>query len=553
MTTSNGGDVNSLSESDYAGDVSTVSTMYLVTAMILFVLLAFQLLFPSNSFLPLDRRTSSVTCAVLVYITHKFLLKNDVEVDLIEAVDFDVLLLLSAIMIINFIVIHLKETRACIDWCQKLIQQDPIKGFWMVSFAALLSSPFLTNDGVCLLLVAPILSAFEGLESDSDEEELEGTGREVGPLLQSFRIKLRRSDAIYFMLSLACSSNIGSALTYTGNPQNMIVASDSIEVLPPWKFLLYMIVPVTFSFLLSTYYIQYCWVSAREKMELEEKHRGLYLNSCFPGFSVLTRYPEEDERNNELSDDEEAAYRSATGTPTSKSTRSRSNSFGSESSRSRASKNKTTPQPKVTAFICGKEALELPQALSPAHPETVVEKIGRIVISPYPYLLLALVAVMIIMIFVDVMSIAGLIVTSAVVMVITLVLGNHWREAAVWKDRESSPLLTESSEDRARQLEAFFESMFDSIDYNLLFIFGGLFVVVANIESTGAPKRLWDWIAGDKAFQSSGSITGICIFVALASQFLGNVAVCQLVKPYIQPLSDDNRRLAWALVSFVST
>jgi Na+/H+ antiporter NhaD/arsenite permease-like protein len=92
-----------------------------------------------------------------------------------------------------------------------------------------------------------------------------------------------------------------------------------------------------------------------------------------------------------------------------------------------------------------------------------------------------------------------------------------------------------------------------SIDYNLLFIFGGLFVVVANLEGTGIPKTFWDMIAGDNAFQSSSSMVGICVFVALASQFLGNVAVCQLAKPRIEPLDDDTRRLAWALVSFVST
>jgi Na+/H+ antiporter NhaD/arsenite permease-like protein len=30
---------------------------------------------------------------------------------------------------------------------------------------------------------------------------------------------LEKGDAFYFLISLACSSNIGSALTYTGNPQ----------------------------------------------------------------------------------------------------------------------------------------------------------------------------------------------------------------------------------------------------------------------------------------------------------------------------------------------
>ena len=43
------------------------------------------------------------------------------------------------------------------------------------------------------------------------------------------------------------------------------------------------------------------------------------------------------------------------------------------------------------------------------------------------------------------------------------------------------------------------------------------------------------------------------LFVAIASQFLGNVAVCQLAVPNVDDLDDDTKRYAWALISFVST
>lgn len=62
---------------------------------------------------------------------------------------------------------------------------------------------------------------------------------------------LTREDAFYFLLALACSTNIGSALTYTGNPQNMIVASDAIDVMPPYKFTLYMILPSLVTWFIS--------------------------------------------------------------------------------------------------------------------------------------------------------------------------------------------------------------------------------------------------------------------------------------------------------------
>lgn len=162
--------------------------------------------------------------------------------DILHAVNFDVMILLSSIMIINHLVIYLKETKDIILYMQIVVQSDPVKGLWLISIAAFLVSPFLTNDGVCLLFVEPILKAFEHAPLDfvaNDEPNASGN------------LALRKSDAIYFLLALACSANIGSALTYTGNPQNMIVSSDAIGVLPSYKFLMYMLPASLFSWVIS--------------------------------------------------------------------------------------------------------------------------------------------------------------------------------------------------------------------------------------------------------------------------------------------------------------
>ena len=55
--------------------------------------------------------------------------------------------------VVNFLVVHLKETTRVISAMQKVVQDHPLKGFWLVSAAALMVAPFLTNDGVCLLFV----------------------------------------------------------------------------------------------------------------------------------------------------------------------------------------------------------------------------------------------------------------------------------------------------------------------------------------------------------------------------------------------------------------
>lgn len=43
------------------------------------------------------------------------------------------------------------------------------------------------------------------------------------------------------------------------------------------------------------------------------------------------------------------------------------------------------------------------------------------------------------------------------------------------------------------------------------------------------------------------------MFVLLASQLLGNVAVIQLAKPNIEFLGDAEKKMAWAIISFVAT
>jgi hypothetical protein len=74
----------------------------------------------------LSRRTVGVLGATLVYICRQFIFTSQ-PFDGIEAVDFDVLVLLSAIMAINHIIVHLKETKVCIETLQNLIKGKAIK------------------------------------------------------------------------------------------------------------------------------------------------------------------------------------------------------------------------------------------------------------------------------------------------------------------------------------------------------------------------------------------------------------------------------------------
>jgi Na+/H+ antiporter NhaD/arsenite permease-like protein len=55
---------------------------------------------------------------------------------------------------------------------------------------------------------------------------------------------------------------------------------------------------------------------------------------------------------------------------------------------------------------------------------------------------------------------------------------------------------------------------------------------------------------GQKPFDTVASVAAISIFVLLSSQFLGNVPVIQLAKPNISSLGDEQKRIAWLVVSF---
>jgi hypothetical protein len=92
--------------SEYGEESYYATLAYKITASCIFGLMAFVFLFPCNAVVPLDRRTVAVLGSALVYITRTFTFR-DSNIDLIHSVDFDVLVLLASIMMINHLVVHL--------------------------------------------------------------------------------------------------------------------------------------------------------------------------------------------------------------------------------------------------------------------------------------------------------------------------------------------------------------------------------------------------------------------------------------------------------------
>jgi Na+/H+ antiporter NhaD/arsenite permease-like protein len=521
-----------LNEDDAVGDEIATGVAYDVVACIIFAIMSFVFFFPSNSLIPLDRRTAAAICGTLCYVTRAFLFP-DRKMDVEGAVDFDVIILLAGIMAINYIIIHQKETKWVINYVQEKIKSDPKSGFWLVAWVAFLASPFLTNDGVCLLFVEPVLNAFELLK---DDDTISETASDAG---ESMNLKLEKSDAFYFLIALACSTNIGSSLTYTGNPQNMIVSQDAIGVMPPYLFLFYMLLPALFSFFITILWIQRCWMRSRSA-----KTRGpsLFNKGAGNGHFSITGNPLNDSTHSTGSVELSGSRLMRNGASDAEVTVSLAYSPDVEQNAIALRKEKMTVQPMPTISDFDAKAPE---------EKGLLKKMQRIIVTPFPFAMLILMAIMIAMIFVDIMSIAGLVCVTAVIMVIILVLGNHWQGLPIFGGEPGQPPLT--AQEKIENTNKFFDELFESIDYSLLIIFLGTFIVVENVDSTGLPRMMWKGIVGKTPFDTFSSVAGISFFVLTASQFLGNVAVIQLAKPNVEPLGDAEKRYAWAVLSFVAT
>jgi len=503
-------------------------------AVIVFAIVSLTFFFPVNRVFPLDRRSVAVMGATLCYLSGAVFFPEHHR-DLTDSVDFDVLILLTGIMAINFVVVHQRETKDVIEHVQNQIQEDPRKGFWLVSFAAFITSPFLTNDGICLLFVEPILHAFQNAVE---------TGTTIENVIPTAILTLEKGDAFYFLIALACSSNIGSCLTYTGNPQNMIIAEDALAVLPTYMFFLYMLVPGILSWIITILWVERCWIRSR--------HMNKRLPSVFNSMELTNRHHAVSNPMNSSEHGMMSSSKASVKSDMDDSQRSGEDVEVNLASISGSTDKLRTLDPNVGIYNHMPAREKIPKILlDPQVP--VTKKISRIVSSPVPYIVLVLAGMMVALIFVDLISIAGLICIFAVVMVVVTVVGNHWQGKIIWQDADSDPNRELTASEKAINTNEFFEDLFNSIDYSLLLIFLGLFIVVEHLSSTGIPKTIWDGIVGDRPFDTFGSVFRISIFILVASQFLGNVPVIYLAKPNVEDLGDAEKRYAWAVISYVAT
>lgn len=86
-----------MGESEAVEEATTIT--YDIVAVSIFAVMAFVFLFPLNAAIPLDRRTIAVLGSVVCYTTRAFCFPHKSNLSIIDAVDWDVLLLLASIMV----------------------------------------------------------------------------------------------------------------------------------------------------------------------------------------------------------------------------------------------------------------------------------------------------------------------------------------------------------------------------------------------------------------------------------------------------------------------
>jgi Na+/H+ antiporter NhaD/arsenite permease-like protein len=239
----------------------SVSFIFLITSVLY--------LFPMNPFFPLDRRLIGLMASCLCAVS-QYCLRDPMTSNALTFIDYNVLIILVSLMIINSILVHQKIFQRILTLLQYSIKNDFNKGFWLVCLLSFVLSPLLMNDGVCLLLVDPVLDSFipilpktnakpnasNCINVNADTVYTSNTDNDLNIPHD------HRTNRFYLLLGLVCSANIGSVVTYCGNPQNIIiseslVSSNDEPLLYGYQFFGFMIFPAIISWIITVAVINY--------------------------------------------------------------------------------------------------------------------------------------------------------------------------------------------------------------------------------------------------------------------------------------------------------
>jgi len=200
-------------ENANASDEGDLGQTASVIILIIYGIEWFVLLFPKV--VPLARPASSMLGAVLCLLTSEVASKFGTEAfNAFCFIDYDTLALLFGLMLI---VVMIDESGILLMIEMQL--ESKIRWWFItkVCFVCAVLSAIVMNDTICLFFTKPILEAVR-------------------------KHPYMAENPLPYLLALSSNSNIGSALTITGNPQNAMIASIE-ETITYYNFLVSMALP----------------------------------------------------------------------------------------------------------------------------------------------------------------------------------------------------------------------------------------------------------------------------------------------------------------------
>ncbi len=230
------------------------------TALIIFTITYIGIIFTRLPRMNIDRPSAAFFGAVAMILFG--VLTFD---EAIHAIDFNTIALLLGMMII----ISTLEIDGFFEWIATrtmAIADTPFKLLVVLSFTTGIASAFLVNDAVVLLFTPVIIGI-------------------------SFSLKL---NPVPFLIAEILSSNIGSAMTITGNPQNMLIGINS--GISYGKFLLFLLPVSVLGMIVVVYAVKWFYPSiitahfpekdTKSRTDILEAKNGSHYNYHSMRFSV---------------------------------------------------------------------------------------------------------------------------------------------------------------------------------------------------------------------------------------------------------------------------
>ena len=547
-------------------------------------------------------------------------------------IDTNVLIILSSIMIINFVIMKQPYVLKLITYMQLVIQKPTppppplpysfssssniitvytsIKayiyslyytsyGFYTVCMISFCISPFIMNDGVCLLLTCPVIDGFiydtvytkdsvnvsnndsssaldDRVESNIYNNDNTNTSNNIyntnntntsnnttnttnntnihnnnnntsnnnnncnNNSATNIHIqhnhKHKQQIALYYLLGLCCSANYGSCLTYTGNPQNIIISQNLSKILTSGVFFtLFMCIPAFVGWIITITYINH--------------HRLLYMNthtSISTSDDMLMENGNCNNNNNTSTNTDVAVVNANTMDNTSNNTISIANT--------------TISQPPIGISSRYTACMFIILIL--------LEFIGIFpLVTVFSFISILLVSGVLLINYYKLMYRIYVTPTNNVIISTTTntmndtrnnsnnTEGTHYELVDVnnTTNTNTSTITTNDNNDNITnntkntnttntnttnintaniiiQLSHYREAMniylddlfLHGLDYTLLIIFTGLFVVSGAFVATNIPNTIWKaFNTGQVSFGSVGSICSLTVYIILASQLIG--------------------------------